>query len=363
MNLKQKIVITFLFGMLSAPAFAQLDAEPLRVGIKDTPPFVMFDCPESDYCGISTDLWLRIAEQLEFNYTFVPYGQDQLTDMLDAIATGNIDVAVGALTITASREALFDFSHSFYTTGLGIAVPRRGGWVWLSVVRRLFSIEFAIAIASLCALLLLVSLLIWLFERRHNSEHFSNDARGIGSGFWWSAVTMTTVGYGDKAPKTLGGRIVAFIWMFASLIMISGFTAAIATALTVDRLETNIRTVNDLDGLRVGVVGGSSASETLRRERLGFRRNYDDIGGALLALEAGQLDAVVHDQPLLQYLISQGVVEQVDVLPETFERQDYGLGLLENSALREDINRELLAITGSEAWQRIRRDYLGDIAD
>jgi hypothetical protein len=46
----------------------------------------------------------------------------------------------------------------------------------------------------------------------------------------------------------------------------------------------------------------------------------------------------------------------------------YGLGLLENSALREDTNyedgnRELLAITGSEEWQRIRRGYLGDIAN
>lgn len=361
--MKQKFIHIVLFVMLVASAFAQPDAEPLRVGIKDTPPFVLFDCPESDYCGISADLWMRIAEQLELNYTFVPFGQNQLADMLAAIATGDIDVAVGALTITASREEQFDFSHSFYSTGLGIAVPRRGGWAWLGVLRRLFSIEFAIAIASLCGILLVVSLLIWLFERRHNSEHFSNDAKGIGSGFWWSAVTMTTVGYGDKAPKTFGGRVVAFIWMFASLIMISGLTASIATALTVDRLETNIRTVNDLDGLRVGVVGGSSASETLRRERLGFRRNHADVRNALGALNDGQLDAVVHDKPLLQYIIAQDFAGQIDVLTETFERQDYGLGLLENSPLREDINRELLAITGSEQWQLIRRDYLGDIAE
>jgi ABC-type amino acid transport substrate-binding protein len=151
--------------------------------------------------------------------------------------------------------------------------------------------------------------------------------------------------------------------MFASLIMISGFTAAIATALTVNRLETNIRSVNDLAGLRVGVVSNSSASDTLRRERLGFRRSYDDVRDALAALEAEQLDAVVHDQPLLQYLISQGVTEKIDVLPGTFERQDYGLGLIENSPLREDINRELLAITGSDEWQLIRRDYLGDTID
>jgi CubicO group peptidase (beta-lactamase class C family) len=47
---------------------------------------------------------------------------------------------------------------------------------------------------------------------------------GIGIGIWWATVTMTTVGYGDKAPMTPGGRIVGLIWMFVGVITISGFT-------------------------------------------------------------------------------------------------------------------------------------------
>ena len=40
------------------------------------------------------------------------------------------------------------------------------------------------------------------------------------SAFWWAAVTMTTVGYGDKTPVTTGGRIVGLVWMFTSVIVI-----------------------------------------------------------------------------------------------------------------------------------------------
>ena len=42
-----------------------------------------------------------------------------------------------------------------------------------------------------------VGTLIWILERRKNPEHFSPiPVKGLGSAFWWSAVTMTTVGYG-----------------------------------------------------------------------------------------------------------------------------------------------------------------------
>ena len=41
--------------------------------------------------------------------------------------------------------------------------------------------------------------------------------------------------YGDKAPKSIFGRIFGLIWMFVGIILMSIFTATLTTALTADQ--------------------------------------------------------------------------------------------------------------------------------
>ena len=67
---------------------------------------------------------------------------------------------------------------------------------------------------------------------------------------------MTTVGYGDKAPVTVMGRLIGLIWMFAAIIIISSFTAAIAASLTVSELGSDVENPNDLPNVRVGSYRG-----------------------------------------------------------------------------------------------------------
>ena len=51
----------------------------------------------------------------------------------------------------------------------------------------------------------------------------------FGDALWWSATTVTTIGYGDVVPGTSGGRVIAVFVMFASVASVS-FTTAIVTA-------------------------------------------------------------------------------------------------------------------------------------
>ena len=63
-----------------------------------------------------------------------------------------------------------------------------------------------------------------LFETQggHWHDRFSK-------GIWWALVTLTTVGYGDVVPKTLGGRLVGVGLMLGGVLTLSLLTATVAS--------------------------------------------------------------------------------------------------------------------------------------
>jgi len=341
-------------GAVFAAPTPQTDPKPLVVAVKSAPPFAM-KTASGKWTGISIDLWKKIAKELGLRYRFA---QTTLTGMLDGVADRRFDAGVAALTVTADREKAMDFSHPFYTTGLGIATVSRSVGL-LGYLRGILSWQFIKAVVALLLVLLAVGVLIWLLERRRNPEQFSGSAiEGIGTGLWLAAVTMTTVGYGDKAPRSLLGRTLVLVWMFVSVITISGFTAAIASSITVGQLAGAVRRPSDLRHVNVMTVKGSSSAGYLTRMHIDYR-TVATLGDAVNALQAGTTDAVVYDKPLLRYMIKQRQDDSLRVLPYTLVRQDYAIALPLRSTLRHRLNEALLRDLATPGWQDLIEHYLG----
>ncbi len=223
------VVFALLCAILlsGAAALAQNAGErEVVVGTRVSPPFAM-KAEDGAWEGISIDLWRRVADQLHLRYRIEQHGSVQ--DLLDAVTSGKIDIAVGALTVTADRRKVMDFTQPFFSTGLGVAVPRGGLSAWLPLVRTFLSLRFLQVLLALLAIALLVGMLIWIFERRENEHYGGKPLRGFIAGAWWSAVAMTQAGAAHQGPRSTPGRALAVVWMIASVLTIWVFIAAMTS--------------------------------------------------------------------------------------------------------------------------------------
>ena len=348
------VAIALFCGTAQAqPANPPASNKELVIGTKEAPPFAMKD-QDGTWHGISIDLWRRIADRLHLRYRFSE--EPTVQALVARTADSSFDAAIAALTVTAARDRIVDFTQPFYSTGLGIAVSMSESR-WRSVSRALLSYGFFQAVLALVGIAVLVGFVIWLLERR-KTEHFRGGAKGLGTGLWWSAIAMTQAGAAQNAPATLPGRMVAMGWMIASVIVIAVFTAGITSTLTKRELQGAVTGVNDLRSVRVGATTGSTSADYLDHQLIphhGFSGPQD----GLKALQAGTIDAFVYDKPLLTWLILQDFSSTLHVLDVTFDRQNYAIALPEGSPLGRILNRALLEETESDWWQQTLFKYLG----
>ena len=351
--------------MLGIPAFAQtpqsetvddITKRSLVIGTKEAPPFAM-KSSDGQWSGISIDLWRRIAEEKNLSYRLVE--ESSVQSLVDGVANRKFDVAVAALTVTAAREDVLDFSAPFYATGLGIAVAAGGVASWTPVVRALTSFGFLQAVLALIGLALLVGLVVWFFERRHNEEFGGTVAKGLSSSVWWTTVAMTQRGIGHAGPRTMPGRFIAMLWMVGSIIAIAVFTAGITSALTIRQLQGSVQSVTDLSKVRVGMVASSSTEEVLNRIRVNYTA-YPSAKEGLLAVRQGEIDAFVYDRPLLAWIVNQDFRFSIQLLDVSFEPQHYAFAVQHGSPLRKPLNIATLHAVQSSWWDDILYRYLGN---
>ncbi len=338
------LCILLLIGSLS---FAQETTHPLKIAVKEFPPFVFKDAR-----GLCIDMAKYICEQHGFEPQFVYY--ETVPEVLNAVETGECDINFSGITITAKREKRVDFSHPFFDSGLLIAVkasPDSGLPNLVLKILRVIGYSLIVFVIGLTV----VAHAIWFIEKGGTDPRsFPSDYKsGILDAYWWAVVTMTTVGYGDKCPKKAIGRIIASVWMIIGIIWFAAFTATLTSSLTINRIgHGEIKGLNDLNNKTVSVIKGTTSESFIRYYDVTVMlvESFDDL---IKNLKGGNVDAVIYDAPALMYMAKND--PSIKVVGKMFDIQKYGVVFPQGqqNPYKEIFNIAILEMQHSGEYQKI----------
>jgi polar amino acid transport system substrate-binding protein len=341
---------------VSAWAAAQHETETLRVAVYDVPPYGYVESNGS-MSGVSVDLWRRVAEQMEWSFHLIPVSD--MESILSGLEQGRFDVAIGAITITPERAARVDFSYPAHRSGVALALRKETGPMVALVSYWTAVSELSPLILVIVAMLIVIGLAMWVVEKRDRSAAQGSDSAVVSlrDGLYWAVVTMTTVGYGDKTPKTMPGRVVAMVWMLSSLVLVSLLSTSLVSRLTAERVESrDLAASIDLRERKLAAVAQSSGAEYLDELHLQYAK-YKDLPEALDALVSGRSNAVVNSVGALQYFVAKRYARVLEIPQGVLAPAYMAIALPEHSPIKKPIDRALIKITNSPEWRLLEERF------
>lgn len=349
-----------IFLMTSASGSAQdadtatgVSDETVRVVTVTRPPFSLVE--DGVDTGFSIELWEALAADIGFESEILR--AEGFGEMLDMVSDGTVDAAAANISITADREASMDFTQPIFEAGLGIMIPARERGS-SSLIGTFFSRDLLLAVALAFGLLFGAGMLMWTFERRRQ-PYFDHDARtALFPSFWWALNLVVNGGFEERQPRSPAGRVLAVILVVSSLFLVSVFVARITATMTVEAIQSSVTSINDLYSREVGTIDGSTAAAFLDARDMGYR-GFDGLDSLQAAFEAGDLDAVVFDAPILAYYVNTVGGDMGEMVDKVFLRENYGIALPTGSALAEPINQSLLKLREDGTYETIYRRWFG----
>ncbi|XP_017778458.1 PREDICTED: glutamate receptor ionotropic, kainate 2-like isoform X2 [Nicrophorus vespilloides] len=214
--------------------------------------------------GFGIDLIHELSLMLGFNYTFVIQEDGangnfdrrtkQWNGMIREIIDGRADLAITDLTITSERENAVDFTMPFMNLGISI-LYRKPEPVAPSLFT--FASPFSLQVWMLLGVAyFFVSISLFIIGRLCPSEwtnpypcveepEFLINQFSLRNSLWFTIGSLMQQGT-EIAPIGISTRMVAGIWWFFTLIMVSSYTANLAAFLTVETLVTSFKNIEEL---------------------------------------------------------------------------------------------------------------------
>lgn len=224
----------------------------------------------------------------------------------------------------------------------------------------LFTINLLYALLVFLFILGIVGTLLWLAERKASPEQFPHEpVKGIANGMWCAIVTMSTTGYGDIAPVTLMGRIVAGTWMIVSILFATTMVAGIASSLTLSGLGKNtISSAEEFQNKKIAVLKNSPSVEFVKSYN-GKTVLVQNLAEAHNLLKDKDVQGVVFDRPQLEYFLQQNKDKELTISVAEYLKQGYGFAFPLHSDRVSEFNVELLKFKEEGVLRDITAEWLG----
>eukprot|EP00752_Nemacystus_decipiens_P004321 g3946.t1 len=348
-------------------------------------PFALITGTENqtqDYEGIAMDLLEVLSERLGFTYNIsVANSSVQTDEVVGYVANGTYDMVASWVTINERRLETVSFSYPYIQTGLSFVYrpePQDEVSWWKMFQPFENSLWAAIIVATVATFLLL-----WLFDGAKN-ELFTDgvpsatgSTRQIKSGMAVSSYVTGALLMGQMAhqPYSLESYILTAGWMFTCFILGASFTAELASFLAAEKEQALSFGVDDLRNgavphSQVAVRQGTTLQIFYEEEIMRCFSAEECYGGlpedfpvACYTLEEcfdlvtnGTCKATLVDSVTAQYRVADEYCG-LDILPDTFNDEHYGLVLPKDSPFLKEFETAMLELQEDGVITEIAEHY------
>jgi ABC-type amino acid transport substrate-binding protein len=324
-----------------------LQKRVFKVGVSERPPYTM-KTDSGGWEGMAIDLWEEIAKNLGLKFQYVPCIQERMNDQLKS---GEIDV----IAVTGEATDLLDvedFTQPFLFSKTAAAVAHLSLIASFDNIRKhLWESGMFTVILSMVLAMFLISLILVIFESRRESGHFEGSRfQRFANALWYTAVTMTSVGYGDSSRLSGLGRIVTFSWMLLGVLFVALFTGSVVSAITTSDINAQIIRVDDLLHYRCGCLAGTKLSRFLSDQGIPLKKcaSYEE---GFAALARGNISAFAGDAISENYVINNEYPGQFKICAFPSVSLVYAMALRAGDPDYATINKALMRIVFADDWR------------
>ncbi|CAF3649865.1 unnamed protein product [Adineta steineri] len=306
-----------------------------------------------------------------------PPNDQPWTGMIGELVRHEVDLAIAPLTITSQRESVVDFSKPWMNLGISILISKPektkpGVFSFMAPLSKEIWMCVTFAYIGVSVILFLVSRFSpyeWSMEDEETFQ-LSNKFSILNTLFFALAAFMQQ-GV-DFIPRSISGRLVAGVWWYFSMILVSSYTANLAAFLTVERMVTPIESVEDLarqTEIRYGIVRGGSTQTFFEKSDVKlFQRMWtymqqsDDVfvpnneEGINKVRKSKGKYAFLLESTKNEYTNERSPCDTMKI-GSNLDSKGYGVATPVGSELREAINIAILEMSEDGALNNLKRRW------